>query len=253
MDFTNDVVFVTGAGGGSGQIIAEQFLKHGATVIASDLKVPDWASEFEDRLKRIALDVSDEKAIVAAVASANKSTAGVNVLINNAGIAIGGSVDSFELDIWRKVFSVNTEGTFICTREVVKGMIERGQGGSIINVASIAGKNGFPNSPAYCASKAAVIGFTRSAAVELGEKDITVNAICPGSVDTPMIQGVVESIAERTGSSRKDVQTSMESGIPMKRFQTPGDVASLCMFLASDLARNISGESINLDGGVVRD
>ena len=132
-------------------------------------------------------------------------------------------------------------------------MLKRGAAGRIINISSIAGKNGFPNSSAYCASKAAVIGFTRSLAAELGDKDITVNAICPGSVATPMIESVIDTIAANTGMSRTDVRTMMESGIPMKRFQTPEDVASLVLFLASDLAGNISGESLNLDGGVVRD
>ena len=117
----------------------------------------------------------------------------------------------------------------------------------------LAGKNGFANSSGYCASKAAVIGFTRALAAELGGYDITVNAVCPGSVATPMIEEVIQNISANTGMSKDEARTMMESGIPLKRFQQPEDVAQLVCFLASDAAKNISGESINLDGGVVRD
>ena len=174
-------------------------------------------------------------------------------MVNNAGIAIEGAVQDYSLDTWNKVLSVNATGTFLCTREMVRGLFSRKQSGRIVNIASIAGKNGFPNSPAYCASKAAVIGLTRSLAIELGSHDITVNAICPGSVDTPMIRSVIDRISANSGKTEEEVRASMVSGIPMKRFQTPDDVANLCVFLASDLSRNINGETINLDGGVVRD
>ncbi len=149
--------------------------------------------------------------------------------------------------------AVNATGTFLCTREVVKRLLKRGKEGRIINIASIAGKNAFPGSPAYCASKAAVIGFTRSLAVELAPKGIHVNAICPGSLDTEMIQDVIESIAAGSGRDKADVRASMEKSIPTGRFQAPQEVAALCLFLSSDSAKSINGEAINLDGGVVRD
>ena len=135
----------------------------------------------------------------------------------------------------------------------VRGMKKSGRGGRIINIASIAGKNGFQNASAYGASKAAVIGFTRSLAAELGPFGITVNAICPGSVDTPMIEKVIQNIMAASGMEHDAVRKMMESGIPLQRFQTPEDVANLVCFLASDEAKNISGESMNLDGGVIRD
>lgn len=222
-------------------------------MVAADLRLPEWKSDYEDRLYRRAVDVSDEAAVVETFADISKETPGVDILINNAGIAIGGAIQDYPLATWNKVLAINTTGPFLCARETVRGLLARKSSGRIINIASIAGKNGFPNSPAYCASKAAVIGLTRSLAIELGPQDITVNAICPGSVDTPMIQSVIDRISESNGKSKDEVRDSMTSGIPMKRFQTPDDVANLCLFLASDLAKNINGESMNLDGGVVRD
>lgn len=245
-------VMVTGAGGGSGKAIAKAFLEAGAHVVAADLKYPDWESPSEYFFP-VAMDVSDEAAVLRTVDLGCEKFGGIDILVNNAGIAMESPIQDFQLDIWNKIFAVNVTGSFLCTRAVVKNLLKRKATGRIINISSIAGKNGFPNSSAYCASKAAVIGFTRSLAAELGDKDITVNAICPGSVATPMIESVIDTIVANTGMDRPAVRTMMESGIPMKRFQTPEDVAALVLFLASDMAKNISGESLNLDGGVVRD
>lgn len=246
-------VLVTGASGGSGEAIAKAFLLEGAFVIASDIVAPKWETPYEGQLFRAVLDVTDEAAITALIHRFARDGKPINVLVNNAGIAIGSSIEEMETKVWTQNFTVNTTGTFLCTREVVKHLMRSNASGSIINVSSIAGKNGFPNSVAYCASKAAIIGLTRSLAVELGPRDITVNAICPGSVDTPMIAKVVEYLSELTGKTQQETRKSMETGIPMQRFQTPQDIAALVVFLASDNARNINGESINIDGGVVRD
>lgn len=253
MYFKNKKVMVTGAGGGSGKAIAEKFLKEGAIVLAVDLKSPQW-HEANDKFYPVAMDVSSEEAVEKTISDFCEKNGAIDILVNNAGIAPAMPLVEFELSTWQKIFAVNAEGTFLCTRAVVRRMLDTGvQEGSIINIASIAGKNGFANSCGYCASKSAIIGFTRALALELGEHHITVNAICPGTVATPMIEGVIDSICAETGKGREDVRTMMESGIPMKRFQEPEDVANLVCFLASDAARNISGETMNLDGGVVRD
>lgn len=251
----NPVVFVTGAGRGSGEAIAKRFLRDGAIVAASDLKKPEWdAGEYEARLIRLEVDVSDEMAVIAAIRGVNAKTTGINILVNNAGLSkpdtpiVDEDVSSLE-----KLFKVNVEGVFFTTREVVRNLQAKKLPGAIINVASVAGKNGFQGCSLYGATKAAVIGFTRNLAPELGPHDITANAICPGSVDTPMILGVISNISKNSGMTLEEARKAMESGIPMRRLQTPDDVAGLCAFLASDDARNISGESMNLDGGVVRD
>lgn len=252
MEFKNKTVLVTGAGGGSGKAIAEAFLKAGAVVIAADLKIPQW-HEATDMFHPVSLDVSEEVAVDKVVSEYCEKYGCIDILVNNAGIAIGSPLIDFTLDIWQKNFKVNAEGTFLCTRAVVRYMVKKNVPGRIINIASIAGKNGFANSSAYCASKAAVIGFTRALALELGPYGITVSAICPGSVATPMIESVIDTISSNSGMSKTEVRTMMESGIPLKRFQEPEDVASLVCFLASDYGSNISGESMNLDGAVIRD
>lgn len=253
MYFKDKRVMVTGAGGGSGKAIAEKFLKEGAIVLAADLQAPQWR-EADIQFYPAAMDVSDEEAVEKTITNFCKKNEAIDILVNNAGIAPSMPLTEFDLSTWRKIFSVNADGTFLCTRAVVRRMLDTGVSeGRIINIASIAGKNGFANSCGYCASKAAVIGFTRSLALELGEYSITVNAICPGSVATPMIENVIDSICAETGKDRTEVRLMMESGIPMKRFQEPEDVANLVCFLASDAAKNINGETMNLDGGVVRD
>ena len=247
------VAIVTGAGRGSGKAIAELFLKNGYNVVACDLNKPDWETGYSDSLLCVACDVSDEESVIAMVQKSVETFGNIYALINNAGISIGGSVVDDTVELYKKVLGVNTRGTFLTTREVLKNMYANGTPGRIINTASIAGKNAFPNAGAYCASKAGVIGFTKSIALECGPRGITANSICPGSVHTPMLDGVMDKIQAATGQDRESVQKSMESTIPMRRFQTPEDIAQLCLFLASDAAKNINGESINIDGGVVRD
>lgn len=253
MSLKDKVVLVTGASNGSGKAIAKRFLSEGAIVAACDIKEVSWdAGEYEDRLIRLAMDVSDEDAVNSIVDKVNNQTHGISILVNNAGIAPEANLIDSELDMWEKIFAVNARGPFLCTRAVVRNMIAKKISGSIINISSIAGRNAFPGSSAYCASKAALIGFTRSLAAELGGSDIRVNAICPGSVETEMIRGVIKNISEKTGMSLEETRNMMEAGIPLKRFQSPEDVAAMVVFLASDESKNVSGETINLDGGVVR-
>lgn len=250
----NKVVLVTGAGRGSGRAIAQRFLQEGAIVIATDLSVPEWKPDFNGQnFMRFAMDVSNEDAVTELVKEINGRTSGINVLVNNAGFATETPLIEETLDGFERIFAVNMFGCFLTTREVCRYLIARNQSGCIVNVASVAGKNGFQNCSAYGASKAAVIGFTRNLAPELGPYDITINAICPGSVDTEMLAGVLSNISKKAGVSVEDAKMGMESSIPMRRLQQPEDVAALVSFLASDGARNISGESMNLDGGVVRD
>lgn len=253
MSLNGATVLVTGAGGGSGEATAKAFLRAGYSVIAGDLQVPAWETEYESQLTRVKMDISQEDEVNDVVRRAAESGHPIQILVNNAGVAIGVPIEQMSTEIWNKNLSVNATGTFFCTRAVVSILLEKGLPGSIINIASIAGKNGFANTAAYCASKAGVIGMTRGLAAELGPKDITVNAICPGSVDTPMIQRVIDGICADTGEDQSTVRRRMESSIPMNRFQKPADIAALALFLASDGARNINGEAINLDGGVVRD
>lgn len=252
MKFDGKVVLVTGAADGSGKAIARRFLAEGATVVAADLKEIEWdAGAYENRLIRKTMDVSSAASVDANL-STDERTREISILVNNAGIAPEAGLLDTSDELWDKIFAVNAKGTFICSRYVARQMKESGQAGAIINISSIAGRNAFAGASAYCASKAAVIGFTRSLALELGPSGIRVNAVCPGSVDTAMIRGVIHNIAGKTGMSLEATRAMMEESIPLKRFQDPEDVAALVVFLASEDARNINGETINLDGGVVR-
>lgn len=253
MNFSGKTILVTGANGGCGKAISKAFLKAGGTVVATDIVIPTWDDkEYNDNLIKLKMNVADEENVNKVVNSIIERTKEIHILVNNAGISYESPVHLTSLESWNKVMSVNATGTFLCSRAVIKNMLENNIKGSIINISSIAGRNAFPNSSAYSASKAAIIGFTRSLAAELGQYDITVNAICPGSVDTPMIEKVIQNISSKTGMSLEDTRKMMEDSIPMKRFQKPEDVAALVMFLASPFGRNINGETINLDGGVVR-
>lgn len=254
MDLTGKVALVTGAGRSTGMAIAQALLQAGATVIATDLEAPSWeVKSGEDRLIRAAMDVSNEEQVESLVKKTNQQTTGINVLVNNAAIYQWSLLPDMKLKDWERMFAVNCTGTFLCTRAVVRNLLANKTPGSIINIASVGGKNAFPSQSHYCASKAGVIGFTRSLAVELGPAGIRVNAICPGSIDTPMLSKVAEDIADNTGQLLEQVRKSMILSIPLRRFQQPEDVARLAVFLASDNADNINGESINLDGGMVRD
>lgn len=253
MRFNEKTVLVTGAARGSGEAIAKRFLKEGAFVVATDIVKPTWdAGSYSEKVLMLEFDVSDEDAVNEAFEDVKKQVGGVNILVNNAGISPEADVKDTELNMWEKIFAVNSRGTFLCTKAAVNIMLDLGLEGRIINISSIAARKGFPKLSAYCASKAAVIGFTRSLAEELGEYGITVNAICPGSVETDMIKDVIKNLSKNTGMNLEETRKMMTEGIPLKRFQTPEDVAAMVTFLASEDGRNVNGEVINLDGGAVR-
>ncbi len=246
-------VVVTGASQGCGRAIAEAFLKASYTVVGLSRKAPDWGEACGGRFLAFACDVSSEEQVDRVLDEAEaKLGRPIQILVNNAGISCASPVQSDTLEHWEREFAVNSTGVFLCTRHIVRRLLEESLPGRIINISSIAGRSAFPNLSAYSASKAAVIGFTRSLAVELGPKDITVNAICPGSVETEMFRGVLKRLAAEAGRPLEEIVRAQSSGIPLQRFQQPEDVAELAFFLASEGARNINGEVINLDGGVVR-
>lgn len=249
----HQVVAITGASQGSGRAIAEAFLAASYTVVGLSRRAPAWGEEYGERFIPLSCDVSSETQVESAFSAAESRLGrAITVLVNNAGISTASPVQNDTLEHWEREFAVNSTGVFLCTRHVVKRLLEEKLPGRIINISSIAGRNAFPNLSAYSASKAAVIGFTRSLAVELGASDITVNAICPGSVETEMFQNVLKRLSAESGKPLSQIIAEQTALIPLGRFQKPEDVAALALFLASDGAKNISGEVINLDGGVVR-
>ena len=175
---------------------------------------------------------------------------GPDILVNNAGIAESAPFLKTDRVMWERHLGINLGGTLRCTQAMLPEMIERGWG-RVINIASIAGKTGAPYISAYSASKHAVLGLTRSLALEVAEKGITVNAICPGYVDTEMTSRGIENIVAKTGKSAGDALAVLKRSSPQNRLVTAEEVAALALLLATHEGRGINGQAINVDGGTV--
>jgi NAD(P)-dependent dehydrogenase (short-subunit alcohol dehydrogenase family) len=173
-----------------------------------------------------------------------------DILVNNAGIAESAPFVQTDDELWQRHLAINLTGTFYCTRAALPAMLARGWG-RIINVASIAGKTGAPYIAAYAASKHGVLGLTRSLALEVATKGVTVNAICPGYVDTDMTTRALERIEAKTGRSATDALEAIKRMSPQQRLITPEEVAAVALLLASDEGRGINGQALNVDGGTV--
>lgn len=210
--------------------------------VARSLAQPSWA---------IACDVSDPEQIEHLFDTATSKLGQVDILINNAGIAKSSPLKSTTLDDWNRIFSVNSTSAFLCTKAFLPAMIGQGWG-RIVNVASIAGKVGAPYIAAYAASKHAVIGFTRAVAAEVATTGVTVNAVCPGYVDTPMTDYSVANIVEKTGVSREKIIADLEQMSPQNRMMEAGEVAYLVLTLCDPRAKGINGQAVVLDGGAVQ-
>ncbi len=258
MKLQDRIVLITGGGRGIGRAIALAFARQGAQVaIAARTleQVQQVAREIVDQFQTNALptvcDVSNVQSVQRLFASVTETFGrGPDILVNNAGIAESAPLTKTDDDLWHRHLATNLSGTFYCTRAALPQMIERGWG-RIINVASIAGKTGAPYIAAYAASKHGVLGLTRSAALEVAAKGITVNAICPGYVDTDMTTRAIENITKKTGLSAEQAMDSIKKMSPQNRIIAPEEVASLALLLASEQGRGINGQAINVDGGSV--
>lgn len=235
---------ITGANRGIGKAIAEAFAEEGAELVLTARDEGSIVSLPGARALR--LDVTDQASIEAAQAEAGN----VDILVNNAGIA--GSVKTLKMDDahWLSHLDVNLTGAFRVTRAFAPSMVEAGWG-RIINIASVAGKVGFLYTAAYCASKHGLIGFTRALALEMATCGVTVNAICPGFVATDMADRAMNQIAKTTGRSEAEAKKTLEKMSPQGRLIEPEEVAAVAVLLASEEARGINGQALNVDGGAV--
>jgi meso-butanediol dehydrogenase / (S,S)-butanediol dehydrogenase / diacetyl reductase len=253
--FVDRLALITGAGRGIGLAIALRLAQEGARIIAVDIN-PDLAASTRlavETLGRPCLDmvcdISNRQAIYTLVDQAQKKMGRIDILVNNAGVhQVRPILEISEADI-DFMFGVNVKGVFFCTQAVASAMIKAGQG-KIINMASHAGKRGGPNSAHYGASKAAVISLTRSWALALAPHHINVNAVCPGTVDTDMWAKIDEDTAVMMGLPKGEVLRQTVERIPLGRVETPDDVAGLVAFLASADADYMTGQAINITGGV---
>jgi NAD(P)-dependent dehydrogenase (short-subunit alcohol dehydrogenase family) len=199
----------------------------------------------------VVCDVSDAASVERLFKDVYESCGrGPDILVNNAGIAESAPLTKTGDELWQRHLAINLSGSFYCMRAALPQMIERGWG-RIVNIASIAGKTGAPYIAAYSASKHGVLGLTRSAALEVAAKGITVNAICPGYVDTEMTTRGIENITKKTGLSADQAMESIRKMSPQNRIIEPEEVAALALLLASEEGRGINGQAINVDGGTV--
>jgi len=223
------VVVVTGGTKGIGKAVAERF-----RVAGDEVEAPGHDE----------LDVANEDQVAAFFEGLGR----VDVLVNNAGIAAGAPLARTTLEDWSAHFDVNATGAFLCTRAVVGGMIERGDG-RIVTVASVAGLYGARYTAAYAASKHAAVGLMRATAAEVAGTGVTANAVCPAYVDTDMTRRTVENIVAKTSRTDDEARSELESMTPLGRLLEPDEVAAAVHFLASPEAAAINGQTLVLDGG----
>ncbi len=235
MTFDGKRALVTGAGSGIGAAVARRLATGGAAVVLADLALaPAAALAGELGAEAIELDVRDEAQVAPAMAN-------VDVLVNVAGIGSTTTAPETTLETWEDVFAVNARGTFLCCKHAIPGMAARG-GGSIVNVASVAALVGLPRRAAYCASKGAVVSLTRALAVDHVSDGIRVNAVCPGTVDSPWVRRLVEDAGESIDELR--------ARQPLGRLGTPEEIAAAVAYLASDEAAFVTGTALVIDGGL---
>ena len=259
MNLTNKVALVTGAGSGIGRASALALSQAGAHVIVADIdgKQAGATAEAIQASQRRALavqaDVGDLQEIDRMVREALAAFGQIDILVNNAGVTRRADImDITEAD-WDRIHRVNAKGVFFCLQRVAREMIQK-DGGRIINIASIAGKGyaGASNA-AYAASKGAVISLTKLAALQLAKHDINVNSVCPGVTRTALSDTNLRVRAQQEGVTIDVMEQRRAEFIPLKRVNDAEDIAAMVVFLASSGARNITGQSFNVDGGLILD
>jgi len=246
LSLTGKNALVTGASRGIGRAIAVELAKNGANIAISYVNNKDKAEEVVNEIKRygvkaiaVKADVSQEEEVLNMVKIVKESIGSIDILVNNAGINRDNLLMRMSTEDWDKVIDTNLKGTYLCSKALIRDMIKK-KSGKIINIASVAGVAGNFGQTNYSASKAGVIGFTKSLAKEVASRGINVNAIAPGLIETDM-----------TLALKEDIRDSLVKNIPMGRLGTVQDIANIVIFLASEKSNYITGQVINVDGGMI--
>jgi NAD(P)-dependent dehydrogenase (short-subunit alcohol dehydrogenase family) len=243
-------VLVTAGGDGIGLEIARAFAGAGSKVLVCDIQSESLARLAKDfpGIHNCLADVSREKDVAAMFALVDQKLGGLDVLINNAGIAgPTGGIETLSLADWERTLAVNLTGQFLCIRQAVP-RLRQGRDPAIINLASAAGHLGMPGRAPYSASKWGVVGLTKTLAIELGRDGIRVNAILPGAVDGPRIRSVIAAKAKALGKSEEELTRVYTDQAALGRMVTARDIANMVLFAASDLAGNVTGQELVVDG-----
>lgn len=248
MDFTDRRVLVTAGAAGIGRAIATRFRDLGATVMVTDINPDAVEAARTDGFRAAVSDVSDEAQVRELMDTVRAELGGLDVLVNNAGIAgPTGPIETLDADAWKATFDVNVHGQFYCIKHALP-MLREATDAALVNLSSAAGRLGMAGRSPYSASKWAVVGLTKTLAIELGEDGIRVNAICPGAVNGPRISAVIEAKAQMLGLPVEEVSDLYHRQSSLGRLIEPEDVANMAVFLASDLARNVNGQAMAIDG-----
>jgi 3-hydroxybutyrate dehydrogenase len=250
------VALVTGGGRGIGRAVALALAAAGhevAVVARSSAELEAVAAEVTALGRRalpVSADLADAAAVSSMAARVRAELGAVDVLVNNAGVELSVPFGETTPEAWNRVQAVNLGATFLCTQALVPSMLER-RWGRVINIASTAGRTGYRFSAAYCAAKHGVVGLTRALALELGRSGVTVNAVCPGWVETSMLDRAAANIAGKTGRSVDEARQTLAAMNPQRRLVRPEEVAAMVTYLASDAAAPVTGQVLGIDGGEV--
>jgi NAD(P)-dependent dehydrogenase (short-subunit alcohol dehydrogenase family) len=253
-------VWITGAGRGIGAALALAFARQGEALSLSGrdfktlkAKAAELQSLYPDlKVHCSAMDVSDAASVAAAWQSNHAALGPIEVLVNNAGQALSQPFAKTDLALWQQMLNVNLTGSYLCIQAALPDLLAAGASGKaarIVNIASTAGLKGYAYVSAYTAAKHGVIGLTRSLAMELAKKGVTVNAVCPGFTETDIVRESIANIVAKTGQTEQQAREALVSHNPQKKMIQPDEVAQTVLWLCSSAAASVNGQSIAIDGG----